>query len=445
MRKPVIVIFILLLLEAVSGCTSPVRRQLDRAEAVMESAPDSALAILDSIDTATLTRASDRALYALLLTQGRIKAYEVLTDDSLISTAVSHYEDHGSDSNLMKSLFYQGEIRHNIQDYPSAIIPAMRAREIAVNANDIYWQAKAAELLSFILQSSYNYEEAIKYSKEAVKYYNLIHKEINHRYSLCDLGINYYNTQDYVKSKQILDSLYGLTLEADSFLHAYVLSALYPVYFYSGDKGRAFEFMDELKQYRKHYNWNIKDYARFVQLEIGFKDFSSYNDFVASIDPANLDNPEKAIYYQTKEKYYDEIGDFRRSAMMKDSVKQISDREIENILRQPVLASQRNFYKDRVLLEREHNDKLQKQIIIIAVVSVIVVLVLILIWQIRSRIKNIEIERRIGDIMDLSKELTRYSLKYDAIKTRLSEREHDILDLNDKIEDQFKRVFHNNC
>ncbi len=60
MRKPVIVIFILLLLEAVSGCTSPVRRQLDCAEAVMESAPDSALAILDSIDTAEIGRAACR-------------------------------------------------------------------------------------------------------------------------------------------------------------------------------------------------------------------------------------------------------------------------------------------------------------------------------------------------------------------------------------------------
>ena len=122
MKRIALFTVIALLICTMGACDRPESRRLQRAEAVMESAPDSALAILDSIDTATLTRASDRALYALLLTQGRIKTYEVLTDDSLISTAVSYYEDHDPDSNLMKSLFYQGEILTNNREFSKAII-----------------------------------------------------------------------------------------------------------------------------------------------------------------------------------------------------------------------------------------------------------------------------------------------------------------------------------
>ena len=145
MRKHLcVIISIIIILCIIESCSHRTPHKLQRAEAVMESAPDSALAILDSIDTATLTRASDRALYALLLTQGRIKTYEVLTDDSLISTAVRYYEDHGPDSNLMKSLFYQGEILSNNREFSKAIIPSMRAREMAISADNPYWHAKAS-------------------------------------------------------------------------------------------------------------------------------------------------------------------------------------------------------------------------------------------------------------------------------------------------------------
>ena len=69
MKRIALFTVIALLICTMGACARPESRRLQRAEAVMESAPDSALAILDSIDTATLTRASDRALYALLLTQ----------------------------------------------------------------------------------------------------------------------------------------------------------------------------------------------------------------------------------------------------------------------------------------------------------------------------------------------------------------------------------------
>ena len=153
MKRIALFTVIALLICTMGSCDRPESRRLQRAEAVMESAPDSALAILDSIDTATLTHASDRALYALLLTQGRIKTYEVLTDDSLISTAVRYYEDHGPDSNLMKSLFYQGDILEAVgrvlrriegsyafgiicADYPNALIAARKDSPLIIGCGE---------------------------------------------------------------------------------------------------------------------------------------------------------------------------------------------------------------------------------------------------------------------------------------------------------------------
>ena len=64
----------------------------------MEEYPDSALHILESIESQQLTVHADRAYYALLLTQARDKNYIVQTDDSLIRTAVQYYDSIGCKS-----------------------------------------------------------------------------------------------------------------------------------------------------------------------------------------------------------------------------------------------------------------------------------------------------------------------------------------------------------
>ena len=197
MKRIALFTVIALLICMMGACDRPESRRLQRAEAVMESAPDSALAILDSIDTASLTHASDRALYALLLTQGRIKTYEVLTDDSLISTAVRYYEDHGPDSNQMKSLFYQGEILFSRGELNKSLENQLNSLELAKDLNANYWIAKSSEAVADLFNHAYSDAQAVKYSKDAVKYYGLAGRIRNHRFALSDMATYYGNIGNF--------------------------------------------------------------------------------------------------------------------------------------------------------------------------------------------------------------------------------------------------------
>ena len=67
---------------------------LVRADSLMNLHPDSALHMLESISTDSLSTKADRAYHALLLTQARDKNYMVQTDDSLIQVAVRYYDTH---------------------------------------------------------------------------------------------------------------------------------------------------------------------------------------------------------------------------------------------------------------------------------------------------------------------------------------------------------------
>lgn len=97
---------------SLSSCSSPsVKNQLLLcADSLMETYPDSALSILESITCPQKMPRADRALYALLLTQARHKNYIALEDDSLIKTAVDYYGDKKKSLRAAKAHYYWGAI-----------------------------------------------------------------------------------------------------------------------------------------------------------------------------------------------------------------------------------------------------------------------------------------------------------------------------------------------
>ena len=83
-------------------------RQLILADSLMQSRPDSALCILQSISMDKFATQADSAYYVLLLTQARDKNYVVQTDDSLIRYAVAYYDKTNDVRMQAKAHYYWG-------------------------------------------------------------------------------------------------------------------------------------------------------------------------------------------------------------------------------------------------------------------------------------------------------------------------------------------------
>ena len=407
MKRIALFTVIALLICTMGACDRPESRRLQRAEAVMESAPDSALAILDSIDTASLTRASDRALYALLLTQGRIKTYEVLTDDSLISTAVRYYEDHGPDSNLMKSLFYQGDILFNNGQYPKAIIPAMQSREMAISADNPYWHAKASELISYVYNYTHYYEESIKFSREAAEKYLESGRFINNLYSLCDVAIGFSNIRDHKRSLALLDSLRQITLQnpSDSNLVYYTNSIIFANYYHAKDFRKAITAYDSLlnSPFRSFISQNDHIWGAISKMEEG--DMADIDSLVELINDNRL-TIEDVFKYEILSRYYFASGDYRKSKLYTDSAMFSQDTVVVNMLRQSVITSQRDFFSLNEDLARSKAERLSTAIIVGAVFFPLVIVALIVFYVQRMKIKNMKVEQSMNEIYLLTTDLT---------------------------------------
>lgn len=146
----------LLLLLFVS-CYSAVDKQdylLQRADSLIRIRQvDSALNLLEDVQSQELTTPAVRAKYAVLLTQAKDKNYILHTDDSLIRTAVSYYDSVGDIAMQAKSHYYLGRVHQDMKDGPFTIkefLIAMPLAEMAkdydlicllqANLGDIYYQ-----------------------------------------------------------------------------------------------------------------------------------------------------------------------------------------------------------------------------------------------------------------------------------------------------------------
>lgn len=86
--------------------------ELNWANSLMNTAPDSALSVLKSIPNPSSLRGKARADYALLFSQACDKNQIFHTDDSLIQIAVDYYKDKDL-LNAAKSFFYLGSVYRN--------------------------------------------------------------------------------------------------------------------------------------------------------------------------------------------------------------------------------------------------------------------------------------------------------------------------------------------
>ena len=118
---------------------------LVQADSLMEEYPDSALHILESIESQQLTVHADRAYYTLLLTQARDKNYIVQTDDSLIRTAVQYYDSIGDVQMQAKAYYHWGGVLRDQRNYSHALNLYVNERSkllslIYNNIGNIYYQ-----------------------------------------------------------------------------------------------------------------------------------------------------------------------------------------------------------------------------------------------------------------------------------------------------------------
>jgi len=161
---------VVLLLVVACGSDKHLLALLDSAETVMTTAPDTALALLDSIDSDRLSRA-DNARYALLRSQALDKNYIDVTNDSLINIAVKYYQNSQNYRYKGMAYYYLSRVYENCGQYEDAISYSVLAEDILNRTHEYNMIALILDSRGDIYAEQYRLNDAIKLKKQAISYY----------------------------------------------------------------------------------------------------------------------------------------------------------------------------------------------------------------------------------------------------------------------------------
>ena len=110
------------------------RALLDRADSLMAEHPDSAYALLTSIDSADMSRQGKavRMRYELQRAEAQNKLYTPFSTDSVLRRVVGYYDRHGSANQRLKSRYLLGCAYRDLHEAPIALL----SWEEAIDAAD---------------------------------------------------------------------------------------------------------------------------------------------------------------------------------------------------------------------------------------------------------------------------------------------------------------------
>lgn len=203
LMKYLLHIIALCLLLAGCGRNSEIDRQLDRADALIESRPDSSLLILDNIDANALSGKEQKARYALLKSMAFDKNYIDTTTFDVLQPAIDYYLEHGTPNEKLRTYYYQGVIFNNQGNRDNALNSFSKAIDLEITITDLYVLARAYAAQGYLYDQLYALEDGLKSNLEASRIYN----RISQNYKEFDCLLRAYNEAIILNDKPLADSL----------------------------------------------------------------------------------------------------------------------------------------------------------------------------------------------------------------------------------------------
>ena len=211
MRIIISIITLGLLLTGCSQSPTGYNQALLRAEGLIESRPDSALNILDSISKSSLQSESDNALYALLMVQARVKNRIDDGNDSLINAAVDYYSATDDSRRKMLAYYNRGFLQLLTDSLSQAVSSLLTALDLAEETDYNFYASLACRELSLIFRKTGNTAEELSYADKAFDYIQKDGRQPHADWAMIDLAGAYHHIGEYEKSndiyRQLIDTL----------------------------------------------------------------------------------------------------------------------------------------------------------------------------------------------------------------------------------------------
>ena len=340
---------ITIILLSIASCTFVnVSRTLNDVESYIMERPDSALAVLESIDRVDLNTARTKAHHALLHAMALDKNFIDVSDDSIAQVAVDYFSKHGPQKYHARSLYYLGLAYYYQKDYNKAIIEFTRAEEVAEGCDSLY--------LSLILTSEADaYSRNFSHVEElnSLRRAYMIDQNLNSEYYInvtkLRLVQSLYNLHYNDEANSMLNELLcsdisnGLLKASVNLTHAFVSSSLSE----TPDFKLASNIYEEIYSSEFVTCMTIRDYWAWAYSlnALGRKDESQ-----ELINQLILEQSGTSSYWQYMIAKYN--GNLKSALSHLEDYIKYNDTEVSDALKQSLALSQRDYYSSQSELSK---------------------------------------------------------------------------------------------
>ena len=385
MKKSFLYFCLLLVISFVfSSCHSDRSRILVSAYSMVDSLPDSTLALLRKVDCDNLS-AKDMAEYSLLFTMAQDKSGLDVDNDSLIRIAYDWFQQHQDDSLYAKCLYYMGKYYMLNDSTEQAISLLTESSEKSNKIGDLKTESMALEKLSKVYQVV-EPKKSLVLSKKALETYdsykyatlkNKIYLNLNYSEALLACEITR-------KSVDVALSILPKALVLkDSVVLADVYQDLANSYLYLGYKDSCLFYA------KKTYDLQpIKNMSCRLMLADAYREVDSVRQCLALLESLKPTlSTEKYVCFQICSQASIKMQDYEKSNMYMDSAYSC----IENMYAEAV-KGKADYYSSVLKKEKQKSElkgraEMQSYLLLLVIILALLVIVFLLYVYKNSRSK----------------------------------------------------------
>ena len=425
---PAITYALALLCIWLTGCTpASTREALARADSIMVAAPDSALAILDALDPATLNSDETRAIYAVSLTEARHMAYVPVYDDSLITMGADYYLTHGSPEEKARAFYYSAIVRYNNSNYEQAIVDGLRAEKHALTTSDHLRLGLIYRTIADCFRELYDASSAIHYYTVSYEHFRLAPTQKYTGWGLIDLsraniikGDNETALKFAYQALGYADSVGNDNLKVSAHIH--IADAMF--YMRKYDKTIVhYEIARKI-----HPNSLIDDdYEVLGESYLITGNRAKAQECQDTLDARQSDTPGLKIMLHVN------YGEYKSAYLLQHEMLEYQNKEVEKLFTRNYARTISEYYGLEEKAAIEQISKSKMTLVSVIIVTIILLAFAYIFFRYRTNLLSSQIEARISEAQNLEKILFEKSSQLDDMKTdrdtlvnKLSQRDSEL-------------------
>lgn len=386
----------------VAGCSTSadIRQRIDQAEAIVESNPEEALAIMESIAWRDVRGERDKARYALVYSEANYYNRIIIESDTLTKPMMEYYRFSDHHDERARAMYQHALVMQAMGKMPEAMLALLEAEESFAKYDNKRLQGLIHRTRGDLYGEGCLYRNA--YDEYALAADSFAEAELSehHIYARMEMGTTEMLMRHYEEAIALYEEVVEYAVASDNrYLLCEALMGLAEVYSQQDDYAKCAETLDKIDE----HNTLLFDFCHYYCLR-------------ATCDAARGDKPssERNIVKATEAEDYDEdmvnytlyvvhrtLGDTATALMWHEHNKNEQDALILEVLEQPVLNVEVESLQKSLTSEKRERALIRQRNTLIYIGIAIVLIALTLYIRYRMRKKNNDIAQYIATIEEL--------------------------------------------